>query len=206
MVLVTAACKAAELQVLSGAPTAAVMQPVVSEVRRSVLVALLVLRAGLGLATYWSHIVRRLLRPLARAAADLVSGRQAVHIDGHLPGELGALASQFNFMLQALQASQRRAMRLSQLNEAPSGAANAAARLHGPQPLYERICQICVDTVQASVAWLSIDGARVAMAANGSCRLCWWTMSATPALERFGSPAAPAGRWSWKTTCPSCLL
>jgi PAS domain S-box-containing protein len=165
----------AQLQVSAGVPTAAVTRPLVSDVRRSTLVALLTLLAGLGLAAYWSRIVSRSLRRLARAAAELASGRQAMQIDNHLPGELGALATQFNLMLealqarsQALQASQRRAVRLSQLNEALSEAAHAAARVHDLQQLYERICQICVDTGQASVAWLSINGARVAMAADAS--------------------------------------
>jgi PAS domain S-box-containing protein len=165
----------AELQVSAGVPTAAVTQPLVGEVRRSALVALLVLLVGLGLAAYWSSIVSRSLRQLSRAAGDLAGGRQGTQIDEKLPGELGSLASQFNLMLealkarqQALEASQRRAVRLSQLNEALSEAAHAAARVHDPQQLYERICRVCVDTGQASVAWLSIAGKRVAMAADGS--------------------------------------
>jgi PAS domain S-box-containing protein len=159
------------LHVFAGVPTAAITGPLRSEVTRSVLVALLVLGAGLGLAAYWSSIAGRSLRQLAQAAADLAGGRQGVRIDTRLPGELGALAAQFNLMLealhtrtQALESSQRRAVRLSQLNEALSATAHAAVRKGDPEELFGKICRICVETGQARVAWICVAGRPVAVA------------------------------------------
>ncbi|WP_157270941.1 histidine kinase dimerization/phospho-acceptor domain-containing protein, partial [Azohydromonas aeria] len=161
------------LRVTVGAPTAALRAPLKGETGGAVVVGLLVLCGSLGLAAYWSGIVSRSLRRLAQAAGHLAGGRQGVQIDEKLPGELGALASQFNLMLQALQArsqaleaSQRQAIRLGQLNQMLSEVAHAVARSPQPQQLFEYICRICVDTGQAKVAWICMDGHSVACAAG----------------------------------------
>lgn len=203
------------LQISAGVPTAGVTAPLVEEAWRAALIGLLVLGAGMAMAAYWSRIVGRSLQRLTRAAADLGSGQEGARIDDKLPGELGALASQFNLMLQALQArnqalqaSQHRAVQLARLNEALSEAAHAAARIREPRSSWSG---------SAASVWTPDRPAWPGSASTASrrplrqatrartprcCSRPWWMSTAEPAWERAGTSAAPAARWWWRTTSP----
>ncbi|MBC7940395.1 MAG: GAF domain-containing protein [Chitinophagaceae bacterium] len=187
------------LRVIASIPAEVLMAPSRSKVLRALTVAgLALLLAGL-LAYRGARAMARPVRSLAGAAKDFAAGRQTATADESLPGEFKALAAEMNAMHLARQhseasagAAERRALRLSRFYEASSRANQAIVRLKEPEELYDTICRVCVETGQASMAWIGlVQGQRL--------RAVAWAGAARSYTDAFGTGldlstlAQPAG-------------
>jgi signal transduction histidine kinase len=95
----------------AGVPVAAISAAAARDLRRSIVIAAVVVLAALGVAGYAAWRLTTPLRSLARSARALAAGRADTRADEDLPGEYHELAVEFNRMVEARQAveSSRRA-------------------------------------------------------------------------------------------------
>ncbi|MDP9043932.1 MAG: ATP-binding protein [Pseudomonadota bacterium] len=163
------------LRVIVSVPEDDVLAAPRAHIRRSLLTSILpFLLAG---AAVWLG-ARRLARPIRR----LVEATKGKSVDGvvpfadeALPGEIGELAHEMNRMNHARRTSEResaqarqRSERLSRFYETMLRTNQAIARAAGPLALYEAMCQICVETEQAEMAWVGlIEGNKLKPVAFG---------------------------------------
>lgn len=187
------------LRVIASTPTDLLLARSRLKVRSELTVAgLALLLAGL-LAYVGARALARPLRSLAGSAKHFAAGDQAALADESLPGEFKELAAEMNAMHLArhhseanARAAEKRALRLSRFYEASSRTNQAIVRLKEPGELYDTLCRVCVETGQASMAWIGLfQGDRLTAVA--------WAGDAKAYTDGFGqnldlSPLAhPAG-------------
>ena len=161
------------LRVIASIPADVVLARSHVEVRRELTVAGLALLLAGALAYIGARALARPVRSLSEAAKAFAAGQRTALADESLPGEFKDLAAEMNAMHLARQHSEasaqaagKRALRLSRFYEATSRTNQAIVRLKEPEELYDTICRVCVETGQASMAWIGlIQGHRLTAAA-----------------------------------------
>ncbi|MEO8056701.1 MAG: ATP-binding protein [Burkholderiales bacterium] len=149
-----------QLRVAASIPTADVFLRVNAEIRHALIVASSALALAGLLAYLGARVLARPVRSLA-ASARAFAADGAAWADEALPGEFRDLAFEMNAMQtarriseQKARSSEQRAVRLSRFYEARSRTNQAIVRLSTATDLYDTICALCVDTGQASMAWV----------------------------------------------------
>lgn len=167
------------LRVIAGVPTDVVLAPVIHESVRDAAIAVLLIVAGAVLAGRWASGLTQPLRLLRLATREVASGRTDVRVKEDLPGEFRELAKDFNHMTEALadvsarlQESTDHSLRLARLYEALSSTNQAITRPKPRDVLLQDICNICVTTGHATMAWIGMMEGRgiVTVAAAGRAR------------------------------------
>ncbi|MEO8524421.1 MAG: ATP-binding protein [Caldimonas sp.] len=157
-----------QLRVAASIPTEQVLAQPRAEIRNALIVSCAALLVAGLLAYFGADALARPVRSLARTARELASGRDEARADEMLPGEFRNLAIEMNSMHAARLQSEMRVQRVSRFYAAVSRTNQAILRLKEPAALYDAICRICVETGQASMAWIGvIDGDRLVPAAWG---------------------------------------
>lgn len=151
-----------QLRAVASIPTADVFSQSNAKIRRASIVASLALALAGLLAYLGARSLARPVRSLAGSARALAVDDTA-RADESLPGEFRDLAIEMNAMHiarriseQKARSSEQTAVRLSRFYEARSRTNQAIVQLSTATDLYDKICELCVDTGQASMAWVGI--------------------------------------------------
>ena len=164
------------LRVAASLPETEVYAGAYAEIQRSGIIAAVALALAGLLGWVLSRSLARPMRSLvATAQAHAKGDAEGVRADESLPGEFGDLASEMNAMLDARSTSEEHALRsahaerlLGRFYECLLRTNQAIARLDDPTELFQRVCEICVDTGQASLCWVGVvRGDRVTPVAFG---------------------------------------
>ena len=187
------------LRVVASIPASVVMVGAHTEIKRGLLVAGLALLLAGVLAIFGARALARPVRSLAGTVRDFSAGLADTRADESLPGEFRELAVEMNSMHLArrqseamARASQAQVLRLSRFYEATSRTNQAIVRLKAENELYETICEVCVQTGQASMAWIGlIQGYRltpVAWAGPAKRYTQEFDLDLGPLSQRAGGP------------------
>jgi signal transduction histidine kinase/CheY-like chemotaxis protein/HAMP domain-containing protein len=162
------------LRAIASMPKDTVYEEANKEAWRRAAVAALTLACALAAALLAARRLAGALQSIADTARHLHDGATQVRADAGLPGEFGAVAREFNRLMdrnderaQQLRRSERRAVRLRMFHETLSATGLAIARQAGPRELYDAVCAASTESGLASVAWVGVasaEGLRVAAA------------------------------------------
>lgn len=153
------------LRVVASVPSDDVFGRARSEVRASVGAAAAAIVLALCIAWVGAKALAAPVRSLARSARALSGGDDDPNVRANedLPGEFKQLAIEMNVMHDALRtseksavAAQKQSVRIARFYEASWRTNQATIRFTSPEHLYDEICEICVDTGQASMAWIGL--------------------------------------------------
>lgn len=164
-----------DLRVVAGMPSALLFSQANQEIVQRALTTVLVTFLGL-FAAYLAF--RKLAAPLssiAETTRQLAAGTLGIRADEGLPGEFGEVAVEFNRLMERqavdaaqLRQSEQRALRISNFYEALSSTNQAIVRLRQPRALFADVCDICVKTKLAEMAWIGVvEGTRLLPVAWG---------------------------------------
>jgi PAS domain S-box-containing protein len=167
------------LRISAGVPTESILGPIVNQAIKSAILAAMVVALGSVLAARWAQGLTRPFRILRSATRDVASGRAGVRVSEDLPGEFRDLAQDFNQMASALERtmtdlrhSTDHSVKLTRLYEALSATNQAITQAKPRDELLQEICDLCVNTGHATMAWIGLkEGANgTAIAASGRAR------------------------------------
>jgi signal transduction histidine kinase len=187
------------LRVVAGAPTSVVFDKPYAEIRKGIEVSVAALLSAGLLAYFGARSLARPVRSLASSARAFAKGDADARADESLPGDYKDLAVELNSMHAARNASEtkawlseKRSMRLAKFYEAVSRTNQAIVRAQGPEEVYDTICKVCVETGQASMAWIGVfDEARlVPVAWGGPAKQYTQTLDLEPGLLARHSDSA----------------
>jgi PAS domain S-box-containing protein len=150
-----------ELTVVAGIPVEVAFAKSGTLIRQGTLIAAAITLFAALVAYATARSLARPVRSLASTVRNNAGGGTQARADESLPGEFGLLAAEVNTMLEALsrsearaEASEHAALRLARFYKALSDTNQAIVRLARPHELFETICRVCVDSGQASMAWV----------------------------------------------------